>query len=131
MNNKINFNTHNRSIRQILIAEDNDNNYCILKEVLELLGYKDIDWAKNAEDAVNQTRNKAYDLILMDRMMPVMDGVEAIEQLQKENYKGMIIIISGLSPDSNIKHLPIQGYIKKPFRIDDIVNLIGSNHVEF
>ena len=66
----------------ILVAEDNETNQILIKEVLELMGIN-VEIAENGIEAIKKTAEKDYDLILMDWHMPVMDGVEALEILRK------------------------------------------------
>jgi putative two-component system response regulator len=76
---------------KILIAEDEESNIRLLGQWLIPLGY-DIDIACNGRDAVDKSRKREPDLIILDIMMPVMDGYEACK-----------LIKSG--PDT--KHIPI------------------------
>ena len=60
-----------------LIAEDNRVNQKVLVRTLNMLGLKDIDVVENGQEAVNKSADVQYDIIFMDWMMPVMDGLEA------------------------------------------------------
>ncbi|MEY8262337.1 ATP-binding protein [Oscillospiraceae bacterium 50-60] len=65
--------------RRILLAEDNELNWEVAKELLSILELE-LDWAENGEICVEKFRNSPaghYDAIIMDVRMPVMDGYEA------------------------------------------------------
>jgi CheY-like chemotaxis protein len=63
--------------RKILVAEDNASNQLIIKRYLAMLGFEQVDLVENGLQAVQAEERCCYDLILMDLMMPIMDGLEA------------------------------------------------------
>ncbi len=75
----------------ILVVDDNAMNQDIMVGILKRK-QAIIDLASNGEEAIDKIRKSAYDLILMDHMMPVLDGMEALSIIQKEN----------LCPDTSI-----------------------------
>src|SRR5690606_39211516 len=62
---------------RVLLAEDVAINQMVAKKILFNLGIKSVDLAENGQQAVDLARNGAYDLILMDIQMPVMNGIDA------------------------------------------------------
>ena len=71
---------HSRPLR-ILIADDSDSDRLILKTLLKRLGHEVLDVA-NGLDAVSVFQREAPDLVLLDALMPVMDGMEAARQIK-------------------------------------------------
>lgn len=67
----------------ILLAEDNKMNQKLMKRLLKKLGHDDVDIAENGSKALEFARVCHYDLILMDIMMPVMDGITATKEIRK------------------------------------------------
>ncbi len=65
----------------ILLVDDNEMNLKVATGLLEPFGMQ-IDTADNGENALNKIKHKRYDLVFMDHMMPVMDGVEATKKLR-------------------------------------------------
>ncbi|MBN2161483.1 MAG: response regulator [Pontiellaceae bacterium] len=65
----------------ILLVEDNEINQEVAREILRLEGYR-CDVAGNGVEALRVVASKTYDLILMDCMMPEMDGYEATRQIR-------------------------------------------------
>ena len=72
--------------KRILIAEDIDSNYVLLKTLLEA-SRAEIVWAKNGSEALDlfASSNNSFDAVLMDIVMPVMDGFEAAQGIKKIN----------------------------------------------
>ena len=85
-------------MRKILLVEDEP----LLRETYEIIlatqPYKS-DVAENGEQALQMFNSQTYDLVLLDIMMPVMNGVQFLEELNKTNAaeKSKIVIMSNLS----------------------------------
>ncbi len=77
---------------KILIVDDEEKNIKLLKALCESLGYETIT-ADNGIEAIEQTHRSMPDLILMDIMMPEMDGFEATERLKADKRTAHIPII--------------------------------------
>lgn len=71
---------HSSPLR-ILIADDSDSDRLILKTLLKRLGHEVLDVA-NGLDAVSVFQREAPDLVLLDALMPIMDGMEAARQIK-------------------------------------------------
>ena len=107
---------------KILLVDDEDSNLRLLTQWLIPLGY-DIELASNGEEAVQKARAGRPDLILLDIMMPVMDGYAACEILKEdpETNNIPIIMVTALHDrDSKLKGLSVSAndFLSKP--IDQI-----------
>ena len=77
---------------RILLAEDDDINALIAREILESMGHT-VDVAVNGAEAVDMARSGEYRLVLMDLQMPVMDGLSAARSLRAvERLRSMPIL---------------------------------------
>ncbi len=103
-------NTLHLSKNKILIVEDNLFNYKIAKKILEKWGALNIDHAENGQEAIDMTKAKEYDLILMDIRMPVLGGVEATQAIRTFNQWTPIIAFSASVVDEKLDRLAYEGF---------------------
>ncbi len=106
-------------MKKILIVDDQASIAMVLEDILEDGDYAVIK-APNGEIGIKKTIEEKPDLILMDIMMPVKDGITAIRELRAmpEFQKVPIFIISakgGTHDEIQMKELKISGFIQKPF----------------
>lgn len=114
----------------VLIVDDVDANVLLLKLLLSKAGYKTLT-AYNGKDALHIISRNSPDLILLDIMMPVMDGHEVAERVKEmpDKKEIPIIFLSALnSPEDIIKGFRngAADYVSKPFNKDEL--LIRVNH---
>ncbi|MBX5494257.1 MAG: response regulator [Bryobacteraceae bacterium] len=84
------------SSTRILLVDDNTDGLAARKCVLEELGYQ-ITTASGALEALDVFQPGAFDLIITDYRMPMMDGVAFIEQIRAREPKVPVILISGFA----------------------------------
>jgi sigma-B regulation protein RsbU (phosphoserine phosphatase) len=104
---------------KILIVDDEPFNIDYLEQELEDLGYGSIS-ASNGQEALDLISAESPDMILLDIMMPVMDGFEVLEKLKAhENWRHIpVVVISAMSDmDSVTKGIEMgaDDYLPKPF----------------
>jgi CheY-like chemotaxis protein len=114
--------------RRILIVEDDVRNVFALSKVLEPRGAK-VEIARNGREALAMLdRRSDIDLVLMDLMMPEMDGLTAMRELRKNPvFKRLPIIAltAKAMPDDREQALAAgaNDYMAKPFEVDKLVSL--------
>lgn len=89
---------------KILLIDDDPSIAETYKLGLGLEGYE-IDWAKNGLEGIKKAKEGSYSLILLDILMPELSGLNALEQMKKdEKIKDIpVIILTNLGQDENIK----------------------------
>ena len=113
---------------QVLAIDDNDEFRALVKELLEPYGF-DVVLAANPVKALEvYTRLKdKIELVLLDYYMPQLDGGKTFEWLRKLNPDVRVIICSG-ADEMRLRQLQAQlgidGYIHKPFRVDEALFVI-------
>jgi CheY-like chemotaxis protein len=114
--------------RTILVAEDDVRNIFALTRVLEPLGAQ-VDIARNGQEAVERVARGGVDLVLMDIMMPVKDGLQAMREIRasRDHGKLPIIAITAMAMADDRKQCLDAGandYIAKPIDVDKLVSLV-------
>jgi pilus assembly protein CpaE len=113
---------------KILVVDDNDmTRESIIKIISMVDNFEVVGEAVDGVDAIKKTEKLNPDVVLMDINMPVMDGLEATEEISK-NYPHVVVIIMSVQDDSDyLKKAMLSGakeYIFKPFSTEDFVNTV-------
>ena len=116
---------------EILIVDDNPKNLQVLSNILVQQGYS-IEFATDGYQAIDWIENKPFDLILLDVMMPEIDGFEVCQKLKaKKEFNGIPIIFLTAKTDkeSIIKGFESGGqdYITKPFDSHELLARVETH----
>jgi signal transduction histidine kinase len=118
-------------VKKILVAEDIDQNRYFIRDILEPIGFA-IKEAVNGMEAIRKAYSFVPDLILMDLVMPVMQGIDATRKIRSiPTLKDTKII----AVSANISHnsqrdcfkAGCDDYITKPVQIDELLDLIKEH----
>ena len=118
-------------IQKILIVDDNEFNRKVIHKQLIKAGY-DCKTASNGREALEVYDKKTFDVILMDIIMPIMDGITATKEIRKREQEQNIprtpiiaISANALERDrEDALESGIDDFIMKPFRKDEIIEKI-------
>lgn len=116
---------------KVLIVEDLSLMRRVIKQVLNTIGINDIIEVKDALEALKTLNNEEFDLILLDWLMPNMNGIQFLEIIKNDpKYKNIsVIMISAITDKYSIIHALKKGvddYISKPFTPDCLIKKIQS-----
>ena len=114
--------------QKILVAEDEKDLSKAMKAILEYNGYE-VKVVHNGKDAVEKTTEDNYDVILMDIMMPVMDGMEAVKEIRKSGVNTPIMLLTAKSQiDDKVEGLDAgaNDYLTKPFNRKELLARIRA-----
>ena len=114
----------------ILIVEDDPKSLELTQAVIEASGYSTIA-AIDGEQGVKLARDKKPDLILMDIMMPKMDGYAACHaiKIDKLTREIPVIMLTAAGYELNKKlaqNMGASGYVTKPFNIEELQGIINQ-----
>ena len=114
-------------MKRILVVEDEKDIQNIIKAFLENAEYK-VETADNGLDAINLIQNNNYDLILLDIMLPKIDGFTVCEMIRKNSNIPIIILTALTDEESQLKGFDklADDYITKPFSMPVLLKHIEA-----
>ena len=112
----------------ILIIEDNEKNRKLIRDVLQIKGYKTIE-SETAEEGIKLAMEQLPALILMDIQLPGMDGITALKQLKADETTRNIPVIAVTASAMTYKRQTMlaegfDGYQSKPISVKDFLGEI-------
>lgn len=117
---------------RILLAEDDPSNSKVTQLMLRKLGYES-DAVTNGQEVLQALEGRPYDLILMDIIMPKMDGLAAAEEIRRRwpaSRQPIVIAYTAyILPDGGCGNLfkNMDGYLYKPVKIEDLRTAVEGN----
>ncbi|MBF0420384.1 MAG: response regulator [Magnetococcales bacterium] len=118
----------------ILAVDDEESNLLLLEHALEKHGFL-VSLAHDGHDALNQLAHKPVDLILMDVMMPILDGLETTRKIRQGQVSGLnpqvpvIAISASVLSEQRAQCLAagMNAFVAKPVHIDKLVAVIREH----
>jgi DNA-binding response OmpR family regulator len=110
---------------QILVVDDEEPILQLVRETLERSGYR-VDTAANCRDALSRVKSGSYDLVILDLLLPDMNGFVLSQEISRvrPRLKERILFISAVLFGKNtVEHLSSMGggFLPKPFEIDSLL----------
>lgn len=108
---------------EILLVEDEKELSNAISTILSLNGYV-VSKEYNGQDALENVKKNHYDLIIMDVMMPVMDGITALKEMKKIGVQTPVILLTAKSAtDDKVLGLDsgAEDYLTKPFETKELL----------
>ncbi|GBG04435.1 response regulator transcription factor [Lactobacillus rodentium] len=113
---------------KILVAEDEPQLSRVLVAAMTNAGYE-VDPVFNGKDAVAKARQNTYDIIMLDIMMPVMDGITALKKIRESGDKTYILMLTAKAEvDDRVTGLDsgADDYLTKPFSLKELLARLRS-----
>ena len=108
--------------RRILVVDDELSIRNMVRSVLERAGYE-VTTARNGREAITLLAVSDFDVVLLDVMMPILGGVDVVEELRKHDGNAVLAhtyLLTAGDAD-RLTNLPVRGIIAKPFDIGRLV----------
>ncbi len=107
--------------RRILIVDDELAIRNLVRIVLERVGYE-VTTARDGIEAITLIAASDYDVILLDVMMPNLDGLDVVDELSRSNSPALAHTYLLAAGDADrLLDLPVRGVIGKPFDVHDLL----------
>jgi DNA-binding response OmpR family regulator len=117
-----------REKARVLVADDNPDILFLLRTNLDAAGFETLT-AADGEVALQMIEEERPDVLLLDLMMPVLDGWGVLERLEQEGHRLPTIVVSASDSSANIERateLGAIGYVTKPFNLRGLVDMING-----
>lgn len=112
----------------ILIIDDSSTTRSFVVTELMTYGYN-VDEAVNGQDGLVKIEDAQPDIIILDLLMPVMDGFEVLEALKKQEYTIPVIVLSADIQEGAKQEcfeLGAAKFLSKPFNVDELLEAIKT-----
>lgn len=118
--------------KKILIAEDNRINQMVTKKILEKDGVI-CTVVENGQEAIEEVTNSSYDLILMDINMPILNGIEATQEIRKTSSIPILALTAVEIEEirQSILDAGMNDFIVKPYDVSRFKQLIIKSIIEY
>ena len=112
---------------KILIVDDEERIREVIKEYAEFSGYE-TDESKDGMEAVSKANANKYDLIIMDVMMPKLDGYSAVKEIRKSSSVPVIMLSARVGEYDKLFgfEIGVDDYVTKPFSPKELMARVGA-----
>ncbi|MFZ6017287.1 MAG: response regulator [Nitrospirota bacterium] len=111
--------------KKILIAEDDFTVRRLLEELFVLYGYQ-VDCAKDGMEALSLVKNGSYDILIVDHMMPKLNGIELIKMVRQSKPFLPIVGMSAFCEERIFLEAGADAFIPKPFELKMLKDIVES-----
>jgi len=109
--------------RRVLLVDDEEDLRNLVSSIVSDLGY-DVETARDGLSAIERVEEDPPDLILLDLVLPGLDGISVLRYLREGGSRIPVVILTACSDERSIRRAMQEGataYLPKPFRIRDLV----------
>ncbi|HVG25944.1 MAG TPA: response regulator [Thermoanaerobaculia bacterium] len=117
----------NEQLRRVLVVDDDPEIRRILVTALRLRSLA-IDEAVDGQSAVELLRENRYAVVLLDIMMPGMDGFGVLDAIDRQQHSPVVLVVSGAGKHilDRVDTRKIHGIVKKPFDPLEIADVVSA-----
>ncbi len=113
---------------KILIIDDEEEMLNLMKLILKNNGFKNCVTEKSADQAVRIFNEFGPDVVFLDILMPIIDGMQIFEELKLINREIPVVFMTGKQDgkENDYKNMGVYAFLKKPFAIDNIFRILNK-----
>ena len=113
---------------RVLVVDDDPSIRDVVGDFLELLGWS-VQTAANGKEALDQVSAGGLDLVLLDYMMPVMNGkIFGLEVRKEPRHARLPIVLMSAAPEADevCEAIGARACLRKPFDIDELAEIVSA-----
>jgi CheY-like chemotaxis protein len=113
-------------LTRILVADDEEELLELIRFSLDVAGYH-VTTAKNGKIALELSRKEKFDLVILDVMMPQMDGYHACSEISQDPTNPPVILLTSRDFDQDqaaVKGSGASAFLSKPFEIPELLKVV-------
>jgi DNA-binding response OmpR family regulator len=116
-----------QTVKTILIVDDEFDIVDVLGDLLTAEGYRVVT-AANGREGLSRLHETQVDLVLLDRMMPVVDGPEMLRLMRDEDSlsKIPVVMMSAAESRRQVRELGCAAFLKKPFDLNTLLDTVAG-----
>lgn len=114
---------------KILICDDSILARKQLKDIIVEHGYNNFLEASNGQEAIDQYKANKPELVFVDIVMPIKDGVQAIHEIREFDPEANIIVVSSVGTQTQLKNAIMEGardFVQKPYTNSGIADILKA-----
>jgi len=113
---------------RVLVVDDEPAIRALIAKIVERAGFA-VDTARDGAEAIEMLRHASYSVLVVDLMMPIMDGYDVVKHVREAGLHNVAIIVITAGEASAIRRLDpglVHSVVRKPFDIDVLGDLITA-----
>jgi DNA-binding response OmpR family regulator len=117
-------------MEHILVVDDSEEIRFLLKTMLDTQGYR-VDTANDGQRAIDALQAEAYDLVILDVMMPLKDGYTVLKEMRQAGLREStrVLMLTAKATDADWARgysLGVDDYLTKPFEVDELLTSVAK-----
>ncbi len=123
-----------QSALKVLIVDDYDMTRTLLKIILRGQRFEIVGEATDGEEGVAMCEKLRPDIVLLDVVMPKLNGLDALAKIKASSHQPMVLMVSSAEEDGIVEqalHLGASGYILKPFNTASVIETLNQARETF
>ncbi|MEC5424443.1 response regulator [Virgibacillus sp. C22-A2] len=114
--------------KKILVVDDQPGIRLLLTDILISEGFQ-VSTANTGKEALDKIYSRSFDLLIIDYNLPIINGIQVLQQMETDNIRTPAILMSGLAEDiitEAEEYTMVKEVLAKPFNIQDICISVKS-----
>ena len=122
-------------IKKVLLVDDNEICREIFRDMTECIGYAPhqilFDEAGNGQIAIEKLKEVCYNIIILDMMMPILDGIDVLKYIKSAGLNIKVVVVSACLDEQSVRlfNLDSVSLIQKPYNLNDVFHIFKEEEI--